>query len=94
MYEAKYPLQIVSPDKIDHINNLPQLNRKGQDIFNASSNSRCVEVCSKSRTTFRDITFEQCSMISSVFTQTPPSPMTKRWLDIPDSELHDICNFA
>jgi hypothetical protein len=94
MYEANYPLQIVSPGEIDHINNLPQLNRIGQDIFNASSNSRCVELCSKSRITFRDITLEQCSMIGSVFTQTLPSPMTKPWLDIPDSELHDIRNFA
>mmetsp|Transcript_39255 Transcript_39255/g.94921 ORF Transcript_39255/g.94921 Transcript_39255/m.94921 type:complete len:332 (-) Transcript_39255:154-1149(-) len=88
MYEAEYPLQIISPDDIDTVNKLPQLNKLGLEIFHASQNSRNEMLCSKSGTTFRDIQLEQCSMITSVFTNnSPAAPMAKLWLDIPDNEL-------
>ena len=94
MYEAEYPLQIISPDDVDTVNKLPQLNKLGLEIFHASQNSRNVMLCSKSGTTFRDIQLEQCSMITSVFTNKQPSPMTRKWLDIPDNELLDISKLS
>eukprot|EP00797_Seminavis_robusta_P014622 Sro21_g015060.1 flavin-containing monooxygenase (707) ;mRNA; r:179830-181950 len=75
MQDADYPLQLGSFD---------QLNEMGQTFMAINWGCRNYQTCSKTGTTFRDVSAEHCANIHSVFTGAKPVPLKGRWLDMDD----------
>lgn len=75
MEESDYPLQL---------GNLHQLNENGEQFMAINWGCRNYATCSKTGTTFRDVSADQCNSIQSILTGAKPAPLNGRWLDMDD----------